>query len=147
MVFVSNYEPVHTYRIVLKTEVFLCLRKNLRSHVAFSNYFCLSTTFDVILFENSVFLCPCTRLQKNSLLEKSTYSRETVFKKLRFRLPKTPFTCRWKKLRFQKYADTCGRGLWCLDFGILILIFCYFKNPRVIATAKIFGGLSEINSL
>ena len=76
-------------RIFLKTDVFW---KSPRSHVEFSNHFnCLSTTFDVIVFENLRFPL-CSHGSKNIRL-KNTYRLETVFKELRFRLPKTQFTC------------------------------------------------------
>ena len=79
----SNHFCLSTrIRTFLKT----AFSKNRRPHVAFSNRFCLSTTFDIIVFE--ILRFPLSlRLQKVPGLKK-IYSLETVFRMLRFRLPK-----------------------------------------------------------
>ena len=97
------FRPVNTYPDIFENgSFFLPFSKNPRPHVAFSNRFCLSTTLDVIVFENlrfsSLHLAP-----KNTDPVKKICSLETVFKKLRFRLSKTPFTC-GRKLYPEKKA-------------------------------------------
>ena len=83
--------PVHTYPDIIENEGFFSrFQKSPRPHVAFPNRFCLSTTSDVIVFKNRLFPLP-TRLQK--IPGYKIYFLEPVFKKLQFRLPKTPFTC------------------------------------------------------
>ena len=93
---------IHTYPDIFENGGFSSrFRENPRSHVAFSNRFCLSTTFDVIVFENLRFPL-FTRLKKNTWLTKSTVWRP-FSKSSRFGYQKHRLRMDGARIRVKKY--------------------------------------------
>ena len=109
----KSFLPVNTYPDIFE---------NGGSFLFFSIIFACPRHLTSLFSKTSVFLCPHGSI---NYPVKKIYSLETVFKKLRFRLSKTPFTCERKpypekkRLRFQNYPDTCGRGLILFNNNLL----------------------------